>query len=459
MTTRYFNSTLIEKYRMSGPRYTSYPTAVQFSEQFTATDQIAQLDASNHNPRDLSLYIHIPFCEHVCYYCGCNKIITRNHAQSDEYLRYLAQDISRQLARIDRNRRVVQLHLGGGTPTFITPEQQKQLVDLLQQYTPFAPDQEGEYGIEIDPRTVDDAYLGALRELGYNRVSFGVQDFDPAVQKAVNRVQPLEFVAAIMESAHRHGYQSISADLIYGLPLQTPESFARTVEEIIKLAPDRLAVFNYAHMPELFGAQKQIRAEDLPSANAKLEILENTITQLTEAGYEFIGLDHFAKPNDSLVQHQKNGTLYRNFQGYSTFSNCDLLGFGISAISQIGASYSQHHKARDKYYRAIDNGDIPTARGVILTQDDIIRRDAITDIMCNLHLDLARLSQKYQIDAPSYFAPEWENLATLAEDGLIELHAQHFTVLPPGRLLIRNIAMVFDAYLRREQGKRYSQVI
>lgn len=459
MTSHYFNAALIEKYRMSGPRYTSYPTAVQFSDHFTAQQHIAQLDASNHHPRDLSLYLHIPFCEHVCYYCACNKIITRNHAQADDYLRYLEKDIRWQLAHIDGSRRVVQLHLGGGTPTFITPEQQGYIIELLKEYTPFAPDKEGEYGIEIDPRTVDDTYLGVLRELGYNRVSFGVQDFDPQVQQAVNRVQSLESVTAIIESARRHGYQSISIDLIYGLPKQTPETFARTVEAVIALAPDRLAVFNYAHMPELFGAQKQISLADLPSAAMKLTILGNTIQQLTSAGYEFIGLDHFAKPDDSLVRHQQQGTLYRNFQGYSTFSNCDLLGFGISAISQIGNSYSQHHKARDKYYRTLDAGELPTARGMVLTTDDIIRRDAITDIMCNLHLNLNRLSAKYGIDAVRYFAPEWQALAELAADGLVELGVEHLRVLPPGRLLIRNIAMQFDAYLRAQTTQRYSQVI
>lgn len=458
--TAYFDATLIEKYRMSGPRYTSYPTAVQFHDGFTATDYIAQLDASNTSKRDLSLYVHIPFCEHVCYFCGCNKIITRNHSQAAEYLTYLEKDIARQAAHIDNDRRVIQIHFGGGTPTFISKDEQTALLNLLKKHFTFANDDEGEFGIEVDPRTVDENALAHLRELGFNRISFGVQDFNPAVQKAVNRIQPYENVAAVMESARKLGYQSISADLIYGLPLQTVDSFADTVERIIGLAPDRLAVFNYAHMPDLFGAQKQINADELPTASEKLAILETTIAQLTGAGYEFIGLDHFAKPNDSLVHHQKNGTLYRNFQGYSTFSNCDLLGFGISAISQVGNSYSQHHKARDKYYRAIEDNTLPVARGITLTQEDIIRRDIITDIMCNLHLDLARISEQYDIDALTLFAPEWSELAQMAEDGLLALDDTKMTVSPPGRLLIRNIAMVFDAYLRDQQGKRrFSQVI
>ncbi|SUO93999.1 oxygen-independent coproporphyrinogen III oxidase [Suttonella ornithocola] len=457
--TAYFDAALIEKYRMSGPRYTSYPTAVQFSDTFTANDHIARLKSSNTSQRDLSLYLHIPFCEHVCYFCGCNKIITRNHKQAADYLDYLEKDIARQAEYIDNERRVIQLHFGGGTPTFISKEEQSALFDVLHKYFRFADDAEGEFSIEIDPRTVNEDYLAHLRTLGFNRVSFGVQDFDPAVQKAVNRVQPYESVAAIMESARKLGYQSISVDLIYGLPLQTADSFAKTVEAMIGLAPDRLAVFNYAHMPDLFGAQKQINAEDLPSPAEKLQILENTITQLTDAGYVFIGLDHFAKPDDSLIHHQKNGTLYRNFQGYSTFSNCDLLGFGISAISQIDNSYSQHHKARDKYYRAIEEGGLPIARGVALTQEDIIRRDIITDIMCNLHLDLSRISQQYQIDAETMFAQEWKDLQILADDGLLTLSGNKMQVEAPGRLLIRNIAMIFDTYLKAEGKRRFSQVI
>lgn len=456
---RYFDAALIEKYRMSGPRYTSYPTAVQFTPSFDQAAYVHELEASNASGRDLSIYVHIPFCEHVCYFCACNKIITRNHRQASDYLEYLSKDIARQAEHIDPSRKVIQLHFGGGTPTFLSHDEQRQLLDLLKKHFRFASDAEGEFSIEIDPRTVDHAYLAHLRELGFNRVSFGVQDFDPAVQKAVNRIQPQEEVASVMASARELGYHSISVDLIYGLPLQTPESFADTVEAMIALAPDRLAVFNYAHLPDLFGAQKQIDAHQLPDAASKLAILENTIAQLTDAGYEFIGLDHFAKPNDSLVTHQKNGTLYRNFQGYSTFSDCDLLGFGISAISQVGNSYSQHQKARSKYYAEIDAGGLPVARGVLLNQDDIIRRDVITDIMCNLHLDLNRLSGRYGIDASAYFADEWQVLEALRDDGLISLDQQTLTVNPPGRLLIRNIAMIFDRHLREQNQPRFSQVI
>ncbi|MBV7435452.1 oxygen-independent coproporphyrinogen III oxidase [Cardiobacteriaceae bacterium TAE3-ERU3] len=457
--TAYFDAALIEKYSISGPRYTSYPTAVQFTEQFDADDYVQALKDSNASGRDLSLYVHIPFCRHVCYYCACNKIITRNTAQAAEYLRYLRMDIERQAAHIDRGRKVMQLHFGGGTPTFISKEEQSELLGMLQSHFQFADDSEGEFSIEIDPRTVDHDYLAHLRQLGFNRLSFGVQDFDEEVQKAVNRVQPLDEVASVMQSGRDLGYHSISVDLIYGLPLQTVDKFRKTLREIIALSPDRIAVFNYAHMPQLFGAQKQINAEDLPDAATKLAILETTIAMLTEAGYEFIGLDHFAKPDDSLVQHQKAGTLYRNFQGYSTFSTCDLLGFGISAISMLENSYSQHQKARSKYYAALDAGGLPVERGVRLNKDDHIRSYVITEIMCNLGLSLDAVSQRFDIDAKAYFADEWQRLEPLAADGLITLGDDSLTIEPIGRLLIRNVAMIFDGYLAKMPQKRFSKVI
>lgn len=455
----YFDSELIRKYHMSGPRYTSYPTAVQFTDAFAATDYVAQLKASNASGRALSLYVHIPFCEQLCYFCACNKIITRNHRQVEQYLHHLALDIAWQAEHIDHSRKVIQLHFGGGTPTFLSADELAGLLERIHRHFAFVPDSEGEFSIEVDPRTVDRNYLARLRALGFNRISFGVQDFNPEVQKAINRVQPREQVATLIENARTLGYHSISVDLIYGLPLQTVERFARTVEEMIALSPDRLAVFNYAHMPHLFGAQKQINTDELPSAATKLEILETTIKQLTECDYEFIGLDHFAKSGDSLVQHQKKGTLYRNFQGYSTFSNCDLLGFGVSAISQVADCYSQHEKARSKYYAAIDDKRLPVARGVTLTPDDKIRREAITEIMCNLRLNLDALSQKYVIDAPRYFARECRMLPEMAADGLLTLEGNRFIVHSLGRLLIRNIAMVFDGYLQKENPQRFSQVI
>lgn len=457
--TAYFDAALIEKYSISGPRYTSYPTAVQFSDALTAQDYVQALQDSNASGRDLSLYVHIPFCRHVCYYCACNKIITRNTAQAAEYLDYLQLDIARQARHVERRRKVVQLHFGGGTPTFISKDEQTRLLGMLQTHFQFARDDEGEFSIEIDPRTVDHDYLAHLRTLGFNRLSFGVQDFDPEVQKAVNRVQPLYEVAAVMQSGRDLGYHSISVDLIYGLPLQTVAKFRQTLREIIQLAPDRIAVFNYAHMPQLFGAQKQIDADTLPDAATKLAILETTIAMLCDAGYVFIGLDHFAKPDDSLVRHQQAGTLYRNFQGYSTFSQCDLLGFGISAISMLENSYSQHQKARSKYYAALDDGGLPVERGVRLSADDHIRGYAITEIMCNLGLSLDAVSQRFNIDAKAYFAEEWQRLQPLAADGLLELSEHGLRVQPIGRLLIRNIAMVFDAYLPNMAQRRFSKVI
>jgi len=459
--TRYFDAELIGKYSQSGPRYTSYPTAVEFHERFTAADYVRHLEAGNAAARDLSLYVHIPFCEHVCYYCGCNKIITRNHDQSDEYLDQLERDIARQAAHIDKTRRVIQLHLGGGTPTFLNHAQLRRLLAMLHEHFPnFAADDAGEYSIEIDPRTVSPDDLRFLRELGFNRVSFGVQDFDPAVQQAVNRIQSFEHVRDTIAAARDAGYHSISADLIYGLPLQTVRTFSRTLEQIRELAPDRLAVFNYAHMPHIFGAQKQINAADLPDAPTKLQLLQATIEQLTDGGYEFIGLDHFALPGDSLVRHQREGTLYRNFQGYSTFSACELLGFGISAISMLDGCYSQHEKARSRYYQALNNGGIPVLRGIELTRDDRIRHHVITEIMCNLHLDLKAVSTRWQINAADYFAREWQALQPLAADDLIKIDGDRLEVRPLGRLLIRNIAMVFDAYLHKaENSKRFSKVI
>lgn len=456
---QYFDAALIEKYSISGPRYTSYPTAVQFSDSFDDKRYIQYLQESNQHARDLSLYVHIPFCKSVCYYCACNKIITRNTEQAAQYLSYLERDIQQQAAHIDAGRKVVQLHFGGGTPTFISKAEQIHLLDMLKSRFRFATDDEGEFSIEIDPRTVDKDYLTHLRELGFNRVSFGIQDFDPDVQKAVNRVQPKAEIAAIFNDARALGFHSISVDLIYGLPLQTKEKFAETIDDIIQLAPDRLAVFNYAHLPHLFGAQKQMNAQDMPDGAEKLDILEMTIDKLTSAGYEFIGLDHFAKPDDSLVQHQQSGTLYRNFQGYSTFSDCDLLGFGISAISMVGNSYSQHEKARSRYYQVIDDGHLPVLRGVELNQDDIIRRHVITEIMCNLKLDLDDISAKFNIDAKDYFRQEWQRLTPMADDGLLNLHPNRLSVEPLGRLLIRNIAMTFDAYLTNASSSSFSKVI
>lgn len=465
----YFNRQLIEKYSQNGPRYTSYPTAVEFNNQFTANDHISFLNQSN---RDVSLYLHIPFCEHVCYYCGCNKIITRNHDQATEYLDYLEKEIQLQTAQLNNKKKVVQLHLGGGTPTFLRRDEMKRLFNILNNHFEFVGGEIGEgdsinknevlgeFSIEIDPRTVTHDDLLFLREQGLNRVSFGVQDFNLEVQKAVNRIQPYDEVKATVESAREVGYHSISADLIYGLPKQSASTFAETIDQILSLKPDRLAVFHYAHMPHIFGAQKQVNEADLPSADEKIKMLEYTISALTSNGYEFIGLDHFARKEDSLVKHQQNGTLYRNFQGYSTFAHCDLLGFGISSISMIGNSYSQNEKARSRYYQRLQQNEIPIMRGIVLNQDDLIRRHVITEIMCNLKLDLNEVSALFNIDAKNYFSAEWTELKALADDGLLTLHSDTLIIEPLGRLLIRNIAMVFDVYLKKhETSKRFSKTL
>ena len=456
MNNNYFSLDLIEKYKMAGPRYTSYPTAVQFNNEFKAENYIEELKLSNQGNKDLSFYFHIPFCQNVCYYCACNKIITKNKTQAEEYLNYLYKDIKMQTDFINQNRPLMQIHFGGGTPTFIAKEHYGKLWDYLTNN--FNLSKEGEFSIEIDPRTIDYDYLKFLKNLGLNRLSFGIQDFNLEVQKEVNRIQPLEMVEKLFNQARQLNFSSISVDLIYGLPKQSSESFLKTIEEIIKLSPDRLAVFNYAHLPDLFGAQKQIKAELLPNYQEKLKILANCIAALTNADYEFIGLDHFAKKTDSLVYHQQNGSLYRNFQGYSTFANCDLLGFGISSISQVNNCYSQNFKARDKYYNALDNNLLPVSRGIILNDDDKIRRFVITEIMCNLKLDLDVISQKFNIDAVNYFKEEWENLNSLEADNLIKLEEKKFYILDLGRLLIRNIAMTFDNYLKQQKNK-FSQVI
>jgi len=459
MKNHIFNAALIAKYSTQGPRYTSYPTAVQFNSTLNAERFEQIIQQADQHPRDLSLYAHIPFCNTICYYCACNKIITKNKAHASPYLDRLGQEMAMVAEHLNGNRRVVQMHWGGGTPTFLSTEEQWRLNDTYRKHFNFASDDEGEFSIEIDPRTVTPKSIANLRQMGFNRLSFGIQDFDNAVQIAVNRIQSEESTALIIEEGRRQGFHSISVDLIYGLPLQTTKSFAKTIDKIIALSPDRIAVFNYAHLPHIFKTQKQIKTAELPEDQAKLALLKMTIDRLCDAGYVFIGLDHFAKPEDSLVKHQQEGTLYRNFQGYSTFSDCDLFGFGLSAISQVGHSYSQNHKNISDYYHALDNGQLPTIRGVELQRDDIIRRHVITDIMCNMTCQFDRISKQFSIDACRYFKAEIKALAAMHDDGLLTLDSKGFTVSAPGRLLIRNIAMVFDRYLPKANTQIFSKVI
>ena len=454
-----FDLALIHKYDKAGPRYTSYPTAVQFHDGFGETEYREQARASNVVGRPLSLYLHIPFCDTVCFYCACNKIVTKNRRHAGPYLHHLYQEIALQGALFDRGRPVTQLHWGGGTPTFISADEMRELMRVTGAHFQLLDDDSGEYSIEVDPRETDGHTIALLRELGFNRLSLGVQDFDPAVQKAVNRLQPRAITWQVMEAARREGFKSISVDLIYGLPLQSVASFARTVDEIIAQHPDRVSVFNYAHLPDLFKTQRQIDAAALPPPTVKLEILETTIDRLTAAGYVYIGMDHFAQPDDELALAQQTGTLYRNFQGYSTHADCDLIGLGATSIGRVGDSYSQNRKGLEDYYAQIDAGRLAVFRGVRLDADDRLRRAVITELICHFKLDFAAIEQRHGIRFADYFAVELLELADLQADGLLTLDSTGIQVLPAGRLLIRNICMTFDRYLREQRQQRFSKVI
>lgn len=456
-----FDPDLIRRYDKSGPRYTSYPTAPQFHSGFGEEQYRAWAKRTNEEPvlRPLSLYFHIPFCDTVCFYCGCNKVVTKDRSKASPYLAHLYQEIAMQGALFDRRRTVDQLHWGGGTPTFISHDEMRELMRVTREHFTLRDDDSGEYSIEIDPREARGDTIALLRSLGFNRMSLGVQDFDPRVQKAVNRIQTEEETFVVLNAARAEGFKSISIDLIYGLPFQSVESFSRTLDKIIAVGPDRLSVFNYAHLPDLFKPQRRINAEDLPSPAEKLNILQHTIERLTEAGYVYIGMDHFAKPQDELAVAQREGTLYRNFQGYSTHADCDLIGLGATSIGMVGPTYSQNHRELEQYYAALDAGRLPIFRGMELSADDLLRRAVITQLICHFHLDFAAIEGKFGIAFQEYFAPELDELTGMEQDGLLRLDANGIQVLPAGRLLIRNICMVFDRYLRERQGQRYSKVI
>ncbi len=458
MTNKIFNEALIAKYDKAGPRYTSYPTAVQFTDAFGSQEYIEAAKASNARKNPLSLYFHIPFCATICFYCGCNKIITNNRKRSQPYLDRLFKEIEMQGKLFDNRAPVKQLHWGGGTPTFLSHDEMRALMDKTREVFNILPGDEAEMSIEVDPREANADTVRFLRSIGFNRLSMGVQDFDEKVQVAVNRIQPKEITVETLTAARECGFNSISLDLIYGLPFQTVESFSKTLDEVIELSPDRLSVFNYAHMPHLFKTQKQMNPEDMPSPQEKLLILKLVIERLTDAGYVYIGMDHFAKPTDQLAIAQKEGLLYRNFQGYSTHSDCDLVGMGISSISQIGDIYAQNAKIMADYEAKIDNHELPIMRGVKLTEDDLIRRHVITEIMCNLKLDLDKVSEELGIDAREYFKADLPELDAMQDDGLIVIKDGIYYVQEPGRLLIRNIGMVFDAYLQKNDN-RFSRVI
>ncbi|MEH6579203.1 MAG: oxygen-independent coproporphyrinogen III oxidase [Amphritea sp.] len=442
---------LIRRYDLSGPRYTSYPTAIQFDPNLSAQDMVSAGQQTTDTQSPLSLYVHIPFCAHVCYYCACNKVITRNRKKAQPYLDTVYQEME-QLSKWYADDRIVkQLHWGGGTPTFISNVQMRELMQQMRKHFKLLDDDSGDYSIEIDPREADAETLQVLREIGFNRISLGVQDVELKVQEAVNRVQPVEQVAAVLDEARRLGFRSINMDLIYGLPHQTLESFQRTLDTIIGLSPDRLSVFNYAHMPDRFRSQRHIDADDLPSPETKLAILETTISTLMNAGYVYIGMDHFAKPDDELALAQKNGQLHRNFQGYTTHSDCDLIAMGVSAISQIGDVYYQNEHEIAAYTTAVEDRQNAVKRGVTLSLDDRIRRAVINQLICHFALDKQQIEAEFDLDFADYFAAELSELEHFASDGLVELDDKSISVTPSGRLLIRRICMAFDAYIPKQQ--------
>ncbi len=455
-----FDPQLIRRFDVNGPRYTSYPTADRFVEAFDAEAYRLWLGRRTIGgiSRPLSLYVHIPFCNTICYYCACNKIITKDHARSAKYLKYLAKELAMQAQALDGTHEVVQLHFGGGTPTFLADDELRQLMDSIREHFTLVPN--GEYSIEVDPRKVDAKTVALLGELGFNRMSVGIQDFDPAVQRAVNRIQSLEETQLVIEAARANGFKSVSVDLIYGLPKQNVISFNRTLEEVINLGPDRFSIYNYAHLPALAKPQRRIVEADLPSPDAKLQILQLAIRRLTDAGYVFIGMDHFAKPDDELAVAQRQGRLHRNFQGYSTHAEADLMAFGVSAISKVGPTYCQNYKTIDEYYDALDRDRMPVVRGLELTPDDLLRRSVIQSLMCHFSLSFESIEIAHLIDFKSYFANELADLGEMQKAGLLTIDEQWITVLPRGRMLVRAIAMVFDRYLRSDRERaRYSKVI
>ncbi|MBP6121602.1 MULTISPECIES: oxygen-independent coproporphyrinogen III oxidase [Providencia] len=446
---------LIQKYNYSGPRYTSYPTALEFNQDY---DEKAFISATQRYPdRPLSLYVHIPFCHKLCYFCGCNKLVTRQKHKADEYLKVIEKEIV-QRAELLKNRTVTQMHWGGGTPTYLDKAQVSHLVGLLKQHFHFADDVE--MSIEIDPREIELDMIDHLRHEGFNRLSMGVQDFNKEVQVLVNREQDEDFIFALINRAKETGFTSTSIDLIYGLPKQTPESFAFTLKKVAELSPDRLSVFNYAHLPNLFAAQRKIKDEDLPSAEQKLDILQETIATLTSGGYQFIGMDHFARPQDELAVAQREGVLHRNFQGYTTQGDCDLLGLGVSAISMLGDNYAQNQKDLKTYYAQVEEQGHALWRGLVLTDDDCLRRDVIKLLICNFQLNYSQIEGMYPINFKTHFAEDLALLKPMADDGLVEINDVGIKVTPQGRLLIRNICMCFDVYLRNQMRQRqFSRVI
>ncbi|HVI26515.1 MAG TPA: oxygen-independent coproporphyrinogen III oxidase [Xanthomonadaceae bacterium] len=463
-TSLSFSPELLRRYDRPGPRYTSYPTAPQFSNAFGETQLREAASASNGDPipRRLSLYVHVPFCFSPCFYCGCNRIITRDKARADGYLARLFRETALVSELFDRDREVIQVHFGGGTPNFLSPAQLGEILDSLRRHFHFSDSPERDISIEIDPRFVVPDDIAAMGRLGFNRASFGVQDFDPVVQAAVNRIQSVEETRAAIDACRAAGFRSVNVDLIYGLPKQNAAGFARTLDTVTAMRPDRLAVYSYAHLPELFKPQKQINADDLPDAETKLGLLQLAIEKLTAAGYEYIGMDHFALPDDDLARAQARGGLHRNFMGYTTHADSDLVGLGVSAISHIGDSFSQNPRDLPSWQIAIDEGRLPVFRGMRLTEDDQLRADLIQQLMCQGEIPVGALERRYGIEFEDYFVQALERLRPLLADGLVRREPGRFTVTAQGRLLLRNIAMCFDAYLDRPAAAatpRFSRAI
>jgi oxygen-independent coproporphyrinogen-3 oxidase len=453
---------LLRLYDVSGPRYTSYPTADRFVEAFGANEYALALSQRRGGAAalalPLSLYIHVPFCESLCYYCACNKIITKHHEKAAQYLLYLTREVELHTALIGTGQSVSQLHLGGGSPTFLKDDELRGLLAMLKRSFRFTPG--GEYSIEIDPRTIDAKRLDTLAELGFNRLSFGVQDFDPAVQKAVHRVQPAEQIFSLVAAARERGFESINIDLIYGLPKQSPESFDRTLAQVVALKPDRIALYAYAHLPERFKPQRRIHGLDLPSASAKVSMLSRSMESFVGAGYVYVGMDHFARPDDALAVAKRQGRLHRNFQGYSAQPDCDLIALGVSSIGRIGATYSQNAKTLEEYYDALDQGHFPVVRGLALTRDDLVRRAVIMALMCQGHVQFESIELAFLIEFRSYFAKEMEALQALEEQGLVALEVCGIQVTAKGWFFVRAVAIVFDRYLQTDRTRaRFSKII
>lgn len=451
---------LIRRFDQHGPRYTSYPTADRFVESFDAAAYESWLARRNVGPvtRPLELYVHMPFCSTLCFYCACNKIITKDKSKGVQYLKYLNEEIALQANALGDDTKVAHMHWGGGTPNFFSLAQVDEVMASLRAHFRF--DQHGEYSIELDPRAIDAAYVAGLARAGFNRVSIGVQDFDPEVQRAVHRIQSEAQTLEIIHAARDNGFQSINIDLIYGLPKQSLVSFERTLERVVAAGPDRIAVYNYAHLPSLFKPQRRIQESELPAPDTRLKLLALAIRRLNAAGYQYIGMDHFARTGDSLAVAQRNGLLHRNFQGYSTHADCDLIGLGVSSIGNVGPTYSQNFRTLEEYYNALDHNTLPVMRGIELSADDLLRRAVIGALMCHFAIAKESFATAYLIDFDQYFASELAELREQEQLGLVELENGSITVTPKGRLLVRNVAMVFDRYLRQDrERRRYSRVI